>query len=125
MANLERSNRRYLEVVSANREIYELVEQVGGFDALVRAGRLRSRQGHVERVAATIRHWQAGGHSDPGVDPLTTAAALVSMLSNFTYWLYVGGDPYDEDQAAATLTNIWVRAVGLRAEPTYDVESRG
>jgi len=43
--------------------------------------------------------------------------ALCSMLSNFAYWWLVGGDNYDAETAAATLTTIWARAVGLRERP--------
>ena len=68
----------------------------------------------MERVAATIRRWQDRGIADPGIDPHTTAGALVSMLSNFAYWWLAGGDSYDPEAAAATLTGIWARAVGLR-----------
>ncbi len=119
VTNLELSNRRYLEIVAANSDVYAMVEQVGSFDPAVRAGRLASRRSHVDRVAVTIANWQASGHADPDIDPRSTAGALVSMLSNFAYWLHVGGDTYDAEVAERTLTDIWVRAVGLRAEPTY------
>jgi hypothetical protein len=36
------------------------------------------------------------------------------MISNFAYWWLAGGDSYDAEAAAATLTSIWARAVGLR-----------
>lgn len=113
IASLEVANRNYLAVVRANADLYALVDQVASFDERVKKARLRSHQGHVGRVADSIRRWQRDGYADPAVDPDTTAAALVSMLSNFAYWLYVGGDSYDEDVAAATLTSVWVRACGL------------
>jgi len=75
--------------------------------------RLRGRIEHVERVAKTIRRWQEHGLADRDIDPRTTAGALVSMLSNFAYWWLAGGDSYDPETAAGTLTAIWARAVGL------------
>ncbi len=117
--NLELSNRRYLEVVKNNADVYALVDQVGSFDARVKKGRLRSRQKHIRRVARSIRRWQREGYADPSIDPLTTAAALVSMLSSFAYWLYAGGDSYDEDRATASLNAIWINATGLKSTPTY------
>jgi hypothetical protein len=78
---------------------------------------LRGRLEHVERVAKTIRRWQDHGLADPDIDPRTTAGALVSMLSNFAYWWLVGGDSYDPETAAATLTAIWARAVSLHERP--------
>jgi AcrR family transcriptional regulator len=111
---LDRSNRRYLDAYRANSVIWALAEQVATIDPEIHEIRLRGRRQHVERVAATIRRWQQRGIADPGIDPHTTAGALVSMLSNFAYWWLAGGDSYDPEAAAATLTDIWARAVGLR-----------
>jgi len=111
---LDASNRRYLDAYRANSVIWALAEQVATIDPEIHEIRLRGRRQHVERVAATIRRWQDRGIADPGIDPQTTAGALVSMLSNFAYWWLAGGDSYDPEAAAATLTDIWARAVGLR-----------
>lgn len=110
---LDASNRRYLDAYRANSVIWALAEQVATIDPEIHEIRLRGRRQHVERVAATIRRWQDRGIADPGIDPQTTAGALVSMLSNFAYWWLAGGDSYDPEAAAATLTDIWARAVGL------------
>jgi AcrR family transcriptional regulator len=111
---LDASNRRFLDAYRANSTIWALAEQVATIDPEIHEIRLRGRRQHVERVAATIRRWQDRGIADPGIDPQTTAGALVSMLSNFAYWWLAGGDSYDPEAAAATLTDIWARAVGLR-----------
>lgn len=113
---LDRSNRRYLETYRANSVMWALVEQVSTIDPEVHRMRLLGRRAHVERVARTIRRWQARGIADPNVDLRTTAGALVSMLSNFAYWWLAGGDTYDANVAARTLTDIWARAVGLRRQ---------
>jgi AcrR family transcriptional regulator len=116
-AALDRANRRYLEAYRANNVIWALAEQVATMDEEIHRIRLRGRIEHVERVAKTIRRWQDRGLADPDIDPRTTAGALVSMLSNFAYWWLTGGDSYDPETAAATLTSIWARAVGLRERP--------
>ena len=110
---LDRSNRRYLDVYRANRVLWALVEQVATVDPEIHRIRLLGRRRHVERVANTIRRWQERGLADRGIDPRTTAGALVSMLSNFAYWWLAGGDVYDAGAAEKTLTDIWARAVGL------------
>lgn len=114
---LERSNLRYVEVYRDNAAIYGLMEQVATMDQAVRRRRLQSRQKHVSRVAATIRRWQRRGVADPTVDPALTAAALVSMTSNFCYWWFVGPEDRDEQKAVSTITELWVRAVDLRRHP--------
>jgi AcrR family transcriptional regulator len=110
---LDRSNRRYLEVYRANSVMWALVEQVATIDPEIHRIRLLGRRRHVERVAKTIRRWQERGLADRGIDPRTTAGALVSMLSNFAYWWLAGGDVYDASAAERTLTDVWARAVGL------------
>ena len=112
---LDQANRRYLAAYRANSVIWALVEQVSTVDPEIHRIRLGGRRRHVERVARTIRRWQDRGLADPAVDPYPTAGALVSMISNFAYWWLAGGDSYDDEAAAATLTSIWARAVGLRA----------
>jgi AcrR family transcriptional regulator len=114
---LDRSNRRYLDAYRANSVIWALVEQVATIDPDIHRIRLLGRRRHVERVAKTIRRWQDRGRADRSIDPHTTAGALVSMLSNFAYWWLAGGDTYDDEAAARTLTEIWARAVGLRRRP--------
>ena len=113
LAALDRANRRYLEAYRANSVIWALAEQVATMDEEIHRIRLRGRIEHVERVAKTIRRWQDHGLADRDIDPRTTAGALVSMLSNFAYWWLAGGDSYDPETAAVTLTAIWARAVGF------------
>ncbi|WP_433709556.1 TetR/AcrR family transcriptional regulator [Nocardia sp. CA-084685] len=117
IAALNQSQRRYIDVYRDNAGIYGLIEQLSTIDEHLHEIRLTSRRNHVERVAERIRRWQHQGLADPTVDAETTAAALVSMTSNFCYWWFVGQDRYDEDQAVATINMLWVRAVDLRRRP--------
>lgn len=114
---LARANHRYVEVYRKNAAIQGVIEQIATLDSAVHEVRLRAQRKHVKRVAATIEGWQARGVADETVDPVTTAAALVAMTSNFCYWWFVGPETFDEDQALDTLNDIWVRAVGLRRRP--------
>ena len=111
---LQESIERYLAVYRANSAMYALMEQVAMIDDEIHQLRLAMRQKFVDRVARSIRRWQATGVADAGVDPVTTAGALVSMRSNFAYWWIAGGDVYDEETVVRTLTDIWARAVGMR-----------
>jgi AcrR family transcriptional regulator len=114
MDRLRLANRRYLQAYKENARIYALIEQVSMIDPAVHQLRLETRRFHVERVAASIRRWQQRGVADPSIDPLTTAGALVSMLSGYAYWLFAGGDEYDEDVAVDSLNGIWARAIQMQ-----------
>jgi AcrR family transcriptional regulator len=112
-ANLRLANSRYIRAYRENAAIISLVEQLATIDEVMRARRLASRRGHIERVAETIRRWQRQGMADASIDPSMAAAALVSMLSNFCYWWFISGAEYDEATAADTLTEFWSRSIGL------------
>ncbi|MFE3060458.1 TetR/AcrR family transcriptional regulator [Nocardia sp. NPDC059236] len=112
---LTNSNRRYIEVYKANARMYGLIEQVATMDPEVHRQRLESRRANVERVASTITRWQRRGLADLSIDPLTTASVLVSLTSNSCYWWFVGGDEAGcPDDPVVAITDIWVRATGLR-----------
>jgi len=111
---LDRVNRRYLAAYRDNSAIWALIEQVSTFDPDIHRLRLAGRRKHVDRMARAIVRLQERGLADRDIDVRTTAGALVSMLSNFAYWWLAGGDDYEEEAAARTLTAIWAKAVGLR-----------
>lgn len=107
--------RRYLDVYRHEARMLGLVEQLSTTDPEIHEWRREGRRHHVRRVAADVRRLQDLGITDPELNPQTTAAALVSMLSNFAFWLYAGGDgaDYDEDAVVATVTRIWSQTLGL------------
>lgn len=111
---LHDSNLRYLTVYRANGAMCALIEQVASIDEEIHELRLGSRREHIDRVARSIGRWQEDGTADPTVDSTRTAAALVSMRSNFAYWWIAGVVDDDVAAAAATLTDIWARAIGMR-----------
>ena len=56
--------------------------------------------------------------ADPTIDPVPTAAVLVTLTRHLCYWLYIGGDDfYDEDSALSALNATWIRTVDLRRRP--------
>jgi AcrR family transcriptional regulator len=114
--NLERANRRYLEAHHAHARLMVLYEQVSTFDPVISKFRVDARRRHVDRVSRTIRRLQERGLADPKVEPAQTAAALVAMLSSYASWSTVKGMRADVTTAARTVTEIWTRAIGLRAE---------
>jgi AcrR family transcriptional regulator len=115
---LSRANERYVAVYRDNARIYALVEQLAHIDKEMLEGGMERRKRHIARITALIRRWQAQGLADPSIDAEPTAAALVSMISNVCYWLFVGNDePYDVDRAAAAINELWIRSVDLRRRP--------
>jgi AcrR family transcriptional regulator len=107
------SHQRFFEYYSRNGAILALIEQVATMDAEFEAMRRRRRQIHVERVATTIERWQERGIAASHLDSYACATALVSMRSNLAAWLFEGDEHLVEAVAIDTLTEIWVRAVGL------------
>lgn len=114
VGNLERANRRYLEVHHRDAAILALVEQVSTADPEIRSARVHSRHMHVDRIEKSIIGLQDRGLADTSVDAHITAGALVSMLSSFAHWTSLDSEEYEIDQVVHVLTDIWVRALGLR-----------
>lgn len=113
---IRRSNEGYLRWHKANSRWLAVVEEASGTDEVAHERRLAARRREVARVARSIRRWQAEGQLDPSIAPEPTAGALVSMMVNFAYWLYEGGDKYDEQEAIDTVTTVWLKAIGLSVE---------
>ncbi len=110
---IELANRRYLDFYATNRKAMRLMEEVATYNPDMRTARLRTRQQFVERTARSLRRMQAAGVCDPGIDVDTAAHALVGMVSNFAYHMVSTRTPFDIDTAAATLTTLWARGIGL------------
>lgn len=115
VTNLRAGNQRFIEAYRNNAAMIGLVEQMATFNDGIRERRVQSRQRHVDRVTRAIKRWQAAGIADPAVDASIASAALVSMLANFCYWWFVGGAEFDMELATDTLTDCWVRSLGLHA----------
>jgi hypothetical protein len=73
------------------------------------------RRTHVKRVASAIRKLQADSLAAPDLDAHTAAAALCGMVEGFAaHWLG-RGESHDESLATRTLTQLWVRGLGMPA----------
>lgn len=116
-ARIERANRQFIRVFRDNLAMMALHEQVMTYDDEMRQLRLTVRRLSVERVCVNIEQLQAEGIVSRDLDPFCAASALVSMVSNFTYfWLAMKQGDYDEDVAVHTLTRLWASALNLPAE---------
>jgi AcrR family transcriptional regulator len=116
-ARIERSNRQFIHVFRDNVAMMALLEQVMTYDDEMRQLRLMVRRRSVERVCVNIEQLQADGVVAADLDAFCAASALVSMVSNFTYfWLAMEQGDYDEDLAVHTLTRLWAAALGLSAD---------
>lgn len=111
--NLENANRRYLRVHYDNARLLALVDQVSSGDPELERFRIAGRRYHVERVERLITNLQERGLADPGIDPHTSAGALVCMLSSFAHWSSILSEEYEEEAVVQTVTAIWVKAIGL------------
>ena len=78
-----------------------------------------------QRWADTIERWverevRSGG-ADRRLDPRVAARALGLMMESFAHHWFVLGERYDEATALATLTQLWLNALGLDAASSADV----
>jgi AcrR family transcriptional regulator len=114
------ANLRYIAAYRQNARIYALIEQLGHIDEELHQAWIRRRHQQTDRIRDLIRRWQEQGLADPSVDPAPTAAALISMISNICYCLFVMYDEEQDfgiDEAAAAVNQLWIRAVDLRRRP--------
>lgn len=113
IAGIEASNRAYIRSYRRNAALMVALEQVAPFDAGLRQLRLELRGPVVRRGESAVRAWQQQGLADPDLDARYAATALGNMVDRFAYvWLVLGED-FEEDQAVHTLTQLWVRALGM------------
>lgn len=115
VGNLERANLRYLDAYRSHAKLMALMEQVATVDPVIAEFRLDARTRHVNRITATIERLQQQGLADTTLEPATTAAALVAMLSAYAYWSTVDPMTSDLETAAKTVTMIWSRTLALHS----------
>ena len=113
VARIDRANRRFIEMYRRNTALMALFEQVTTFDPEVRALRQAVRRRMVARVTQSIERLQGQGLADPGLDPRTSANALVAMVNGLVHHWLVMGEELDEEQVARTTTRLWAQSLGL------------
>ncbi|MEV0084000.1 TetR/AcrR family transcriptional regulator [Saccharopolyspora sp. NPDC050642] len=111
-ARLDASNRRFLDVYRKNSAMMALMEQLATVDPEIGSYRTEGRRLHMERIAKSIRNLQAKGLVDRELDARTAGAALAAMVGNFAYYWLAMGEPFDEELAKATLSRMWLGAIG-------------
>lgn len=110
MARIEEANRRYLSAYRENARLLQVVEQASVTDPELgtRLDEFRSR--YHARVTAALRRLQDQGRVSKDLPPDVTATALCAMVEGFSrYW----DGPITDDETA-TLTKLWVNALGLQ-----------
>ena len=110
---IDRSNRRFVEIYKENAALLGLFEQVTAYDDEVRKLRLAVRERAVARVQHSIGQMQEAGLVDPDLEPFHAASALVTMVNGTVHFWLVLGEEFDEETLVRTLTQLWVRALGL------------
>lgn len=114
---IERANRGYLWAYRRNARLMGVLEQAAVMDPDAREIRLGSRHQWVKRAEAMIRALQESGEVPLYIDPYYAANALGSMVDRFAFVWLVLGEPFEEDQAVETLTQLYCAALGLEREP--------
>ncbi|WP_084255316.1 TetR/AcrR family transcriptional regulator [Nocardioides sp. J54] len=116
------ANRAYLDAYGRNARLMKLLEQVATIDPAFRELRLARSRAFAERSARRIAWMQDHGYADPTLDPLMTARALAGMTSRMAYLALALEEDWDLDGVAATITQLWLNAVGV---PKDDHTGRG
>jgi AcrR family transcriptional regulator len=134
-ARIEQANRHYLRAYRDNAALFATLEQAATLNQELRLLRKEGRSLLVSRSARAIAHWQEAGLADPALDARYAANALGNMVDRFAYVWFVLGEDFEEETAVATLTRLWVQALGLdrthslsaarrRAAPTRALRQR-
>jgi AcrR family transcriptional regulator len=114
------ANRRYFRVYAENARIYALMEQLSHIDPSLTDTANGRRSQNLERITALIQRWQARGLADPEVEPRSTAAVLLSAISNTAYWLFAAPSNASDstpEQALDAVNRAWIKTVDLRRKP--------
>ena len=118
-ARIERANRGYLWAYRRNARLMGVLEQAAVLDADVRKIRLEARYAWVKRAEQWIRGLQADGQIASHIDAYYAANALGSMVDRFAFVWLVLGEPFEEDPAVETLTQLYCAALGLERSPAH------
>ncbi|MGV0739739.1 TetR/AcrR family transcriptional regulator [Mycobacterium syngnathidarum] len=123
VGRIEAGNRRYFAVISRNARLMSVIEEMAFRDATMLRLKLTIREPFVQRNEAGIRRLQERGAADPTVDARMAAIALGGMVEHLAQLRFIHGVDVDDEQAIATLTDVWARGIGLR--PEVERGSRG
>jgi AcrR family transcriptional regulator len=115
---IEHQTRSFLRAYRKHAGLLAILEQTATFSPGFGEMRREIRQAFRTRTEKGLLRMQQEGRIDPTLSPKCAAEVLGSMVSNFCYVSFVLGERYEEEVAVRTLTDIWVRGIGLapRAE---------
>lgn len=114
---IEAANRAYLDGYRRHARVLRAAAEAAGVDDRFADVLLDLRRTHVARVAMAIRRMQADGVATADLDATTAAAALCAMVEGFAaHWLG-RGEAHDESVATRTLTQLWIRGLGMPESP--------
>lgn len=113
IADIEASNRAYLDWYRRNARFMRALEQAATSDDQLRELRRKRGEAFARRNARSIRDLQAKGLADPELDPLLAAKAVDSMVGRMAYATYVLGDECPFEDLVAVLTRLWVNALRI------------
>ena len=114
---VEHATRAYVRAYQEHAGLLAILEQVATFNPGFRDMRREIRQTFRARTEKGLHRLQQEGKVAPTLSPKCAAEALGSMVSNFCYVSFVLGEVYSEEEAVRTLTEIWVRGIGLVPSP--------
>ena len=115
IARVQAANRAYLDGYRTHAQLLQVAQEASAGDSRFADVLLDLRRTHVARVAAAIRKLQNENLAAPDLDAHTAAAALCGMVEGFAaHWLG-RGEVHDEAVATRTLTQLWVRGLGMPA----------
>lgn len=110
---IDAANREYLRSYEQNARLMALFDQVAQVNENFSRLRVERAVAFGRRNAKLIRRLQETGAADPDLDPLVTAHALSSMVSQMARWVYVSEQPIPFERLVETLNRIWVNALRL------------
>lgn len=115
---IEHATRAYVRAYREEAGLLMILEQVASFSPAFREMRRETRKSFRSRTERGIRRFQEAGLVSPSLPPDYTAAALISMVSNFCYMWLVLDEDYNEETAILTLSRLWAQALGIEVEPS-------
>jgi AcrR family transcriptional regulator len=105
---------RHLEMYQEDARIMGVIEQVSRYDDYVRDVIASQSESSRALISDSIRQLQKRGMADRELEPMVAAAALGSMTSRFAeLWLAQELVDFDLDDASATVTRLFVNALGI------------
>jgi AcrR family transcriptional regulator len=115
--DIRASIQRYVDACMRSRRLTASIHQMCHVDTELRDYRQARQAENIARAEHYIRVLQGQGVADPTVDAGGVGSALLTMVVNVVYeHLILFETGASAESLVETLTDIWVRAIGLRRE---------